>query len=759
MCIINNYIMIELVNLTKIYHTEAEGSLALKGISIKFPEKGFVAITGESGSGKTTLLNVLSGFVSYEEGDLFIDGVDFLSFSEEDLENYRRNDVGFVFQDYHLIEHHTVLDNLIEVLLLHGINYKAAKKKSLDILKKFDLYEQRTLKARSISSGQKQKLAIARALVKEPKIILCDEPTANLDPETSITVLKILADYSKDHLVVVSTHNYEDAQGYATHFVRIYKGVLTAYETLKEVDGTSQEVIKNKKSDVFNIFGIGVKNQIPLTISKVSLSTLLTAGFIFLLTLFSANIDETSTRIISHDTFNNVNQNEIQIIRKDRAFINQEEMIGLNNVAHITGSQLYGLATEMNYYYRLNVDYEDRIIIINSDGEDYVEHRFATLHDNLFLKSYEGIIKESDLSSGLLPTEFNEICVYGDYQIGDIITAYFHDGVLQSSSYFKYDFVVSGLLKDKTEEAYFSPKLLLNFDYMQSTCRAPQFRLQMDYKSYNQTLKKYVNKKGTFVFTPIFNPNIGPLDIQLSSRFLSETDDIAHIGDISDQEVFLATFSDGRIKETTGHMIVKFNGESPLSDDIGFSYLYVGEDIYHMYIDDYNVKTGRVYVDDYSYLDDVIKALTDRKYDCLSEYRASSGQFDEEKQNNRAFSLIFSLILLFVGSFIYLIIGYLLQRGKIGADKTLHLLGGSLSDLRKTSAIEVSFVNILGLILGSLLYVLVYFLPIAYINNINRYLRYYHFIIAASIVIVVTTAIFVLYVNYLNKKAKKGSVI
>ena len=115
-CIIDNYIMIELKNLTKIYHSEEEGSLALKNISIKFPEKGFVAITGESGSGKTTLLSILSGFVSFEEGDFLLDGVDFLSLSDDDLEKYRRNDVGFVFQDYHLIEHHTVLDNLIEVL-------------------------------------------------------------------------------------------------------------------------------------------------------------------------------------------------------------------------------------------------------------------------------------------------------------------------------------------------------------------------------------------------------------------------------------------------------------------------------------------------------------------------------------------------------------------------------------------------------------------------------------------------------------------
>ena len=754
--------MLELVNLTKIYHSEAEGSLALKGISIKFPEKGFVAITGESGSGKTTLLNILSGFVSYEEGDFFVDGVDFQTFSQEDLEKYRRNDVGFVFQDYHLIDHHTVLDNLIEVLLLHGVNYKEAKKKSLEMLKKFNLYEQRSLKARSISSGQKQKLAIARALVKEPKIVLCDEPTANLDPETGLTVLAILSEYAKNHLVIVSTHNYEDAQGFATHFIRIYNGNLTAYETLKETSGVPEEAVKRKKCDVFNIFNIGVKNQIPLTVGKVSFSTILTAGFIFLLTLFSANIDETSTRFISRDTFNNVNQKELQIIRKDREYLNQNEIDELNNIPHVQGTQLYGLATDMNYYYRENIDYEDRIVIMKqqsgTDIIEYVEHRFATLHDDLYLKSYEGIIKESDLASGALPKEYNEIVLYGDYEIGDTVTSYFHDGVLQSSSYFKLDFVVTGLLKEKTDEVYFSPVLLRNFDYMQYTCNAPKFRYQIDFRIWDSIAKKEVDKRGTYILTPIYKSSLGPNEIQLSSTFVAENDSWPGVGPIRHQSVFLSEVIDARTVETSGHIDVSFN-EEVTSDDLTYSYIYVGENIFHTYIDDYKVKTGRVYIDDYSYLDDVIKTLTDKKYDCLSEYRASSGKIDPEKQNNRAVSLILSLVLLIVGAGIYLIFGYLLERGKIGADRTLHFLGGSLSDLRKTSAIQVSIMNLLGLILGCVLYLLATLLPIAYLIDINRYLRFYHFIIAAVIVVVATIAIFVLYMKYLNKKTKKGSAI
>lgn len=751
-----NFIMLELRNLTKIYHTEAEGSLALKGISIKFPEKGFVAITGESGSGKTTLLNILSGFVSYEEGDFFVDGVDFLSLSQEDLENYRRNDIGFVFQDYHLIEHHTVLDNLIEVLLLHGINYKEAKKKSLDILKRFGLTEQKNLKARNISSGQKQKLAIARALVKEPKIVLCDEPTANLDPATGLEILAILKEYANNHLVIVSTHNYEDAQGFATHFVRIYKGVLTAYETLKEVGDIPAESEKKKKCDIFNIFNIGVKNQVPLTIGKIGFSAILTMGFIFLATLFSANIDETSTRIISHDTFNNVNQNELQIIRKDRDFIKEEDIMELSGAAHINGVQYYGLATEMNYYYRENIDYGDEITIGRQevgpmDFVDIIEHHFVIYHNDLFAKSYEGFLKEEDLSSGALPTSYNEIAVYGDYQIGDVITTYFHDSIIQSSSFFKFDFVVSGLLKKETEEAYFSSIFLRSLDFMQSTCAAPSFRFYINFKVYNPYTTLYTDKGGTFSFTPIYNPALGPDEVQLSQTFVNEMNGFPKFDLVNYCDIFFTDKADS-------YYPVSLNAE-PTSEDIKYSYIYVGENIFHQYIDEYQVKTSRVYVDDYSYLDDVIKTLTNKQYDCLSEYRASSGEYDPDRQTQRAVSLIVSLVLLLVGSFIYVIFGYILERSKIGADKTLHLLGGSLKDLRKTSVLQVSFIHLLGLLMGILLYAIAYYLPIAYLQDINRFLRYYHFLLIAGLIIVLAVFVYVLYVKYLHKKTKKGSVI
>ena len=750
--------MLKIVNLTKIYHTADEGSLALKNISIEFPEKGFVAITGESGSGKTTLLNVISGFVSYEEGDFFVDGVDFLSFSPEDVEKYRRNDIGFVFQDYHLIESYTVLDNLVEVLLLHGVKIKEAKKRSLDILKRFGLLDLKSLKARSLSSGQKQKLAIARALVKEPKIILCDEPTANLDPETGLQILAILKEYADNHLVIVSTHNYEDAQGFATHFIRVYKGVLTAYETIKEVEQTPVVVEEKKQSSVLNIFKTGVKNQIPLTTGKVTISAILTAGFIFLATLFSANIDDTATKMISRETFNNVNPTELLIMKKDKSYISEDDMSEIRNISHIKGTQLYGMATEINYYYRENIDFEDKVIILREDvpGTDnyieWTEHRFEPLRDDLYIKSYTGLINESDVVSGTLPQAYDEIALYGNYQIGDTVTIYFHDPVIQGAAYFNLDFKVSGLLKDENEEVYFSNKFMEAMDYTQINFANTSFRFHINFRVFSRYSNTYVYKNATFSFSAIYSTALGDDEVLLSDKFVKESEVFPHFEDISYAAYSLAS-------ETSDIPIVVNFNEQLTSEQIAPSYIYVGKNIYEDVVKDYQVKVARIFVDDYSHLDDIIKGLTSKKYDCLSGYRASSGKVNEDKQTQRAVSLIVSLVLLIVGSFLYLLFAYLLERTKVYADRTLHLLGGSLSDLRKTSALQICFVNLLGYILGCLLYLILYFLPIAYIQEINLYLRFYHFLIVFALVVIVSVFIFYFYYKLLNKKTKKGSVI
>ena len=747
--------MLELVNLTKIYHSETEGSLALKGISVKFPEKGFVAVTGESGSGKTTLLNVLSGFVSYEEGDFFIDGQDFLSFSDEDLEKYRKNDIGFVFQDYHLIESHTVIDNLIEALLIVGVDYRTAKKKAEECLKKFDLYEQRNNKARNISSGQKQKLSIARAIIKEPRIVLCDEPTANLDPETGLAILSILGEYAKNHLVIVSTHNYEDAQSYATHFMRMYKGTLTAFEEIAKVDEEKVVAPNQQKVKSTSLFLTFVKNQVSKSVSKVGFFAAFVAIFVFLIALFSANVDDATTKVLSREIFNNINQNELIIMRKDRENISEDDLDILRNISHVEATQLYGLATEMNYYYREDVDYKNQVTIYReadpaSPGSyiEYTQDVFTVIKDDMYIKSYKGIIDETDLASGKLPEAYNEIAVYGDYELGQEIKIYFHDPVMQGTSYFPLDFKVVGLLKNYHDDAYFSPLFLKGIDYIQYHSNTTLFRLSMRYRIYNRFKGVYENKKVTVEsFTPLYNPKLGPNEVQFAFSFVDNFTSFPEIEDISSIETYLYNHEDEKISCTLQ--------EDIYSKEIASYFVYVGENVFNSYVTSHESNTARVFVDDYSNLDEVISKLTNQKYDCLSEYRAGSREYDVDKQIQRAIILIASLVVFVVMAVLYFFFGYIFDKSRLVDDKTLSLLGLPYPNLRKVAFLHIASATILGVVLGFLIYFIVSLLPIPFIININKYLRFYHFFIVLGTALILGLLIWLKYTKVLLKNIRK----
>ena len=745
--------MIELQNLTKIYHSENEGSLALKGITITFPETGFVAVTGESGSGKTTLLNVLSGFVTYEEGSMIVDGVDFSTFSEEDIETYRKNDIGFVFQDYHLIDGHTVLDNLIEALLIVGVSYKAAKKKSLEYLDKFGLLEHKRAKARELSSGQKQKLAIARALIKEPKIVLCDEPTANLDVESGKTVFAILKEYSQNHLVIVSTHNYEDAQEFVTHFVRLYQGNLTSFDVITQTSKEKVASKQDKSSDFAHLSFINIKNQVPINVIKAVFSSFLVVLSLFMMALFTSNIDDSFTKIISRSVFNNVNQNEMLVMKKNGDYLSNEDLLSLQNVEHVTGNQLYGLATEMNYYYREDIDYGyDVEIVLDEDAMGHVtehtERVFKTLRDGLFIKSVVGMVDESDLASGHLPTDFYDIVIYGDYQIGDTLTIYFRDRILQGFSMFRFDFKVVGLLKDDYN-VLFSDSFVRNIDYIQYYSNTLPLTLLVNYTVPDRYRPE--REKATYSFydfEPIYNPYLGPDEIRLSASFIKGASTFPKV-----EKITSCSYS---CTNVPGVSHVFGFADDLTADELPAFCAYVGENIYHNCIDQYQSKIGRLIIDNYANIDDVIMSMTNLKYDCLSEYRSASNKYDADKRDQRAITLVISLIALFVSVVIYYVFGFFMEKSRLSIDHTLHLLGASKKSVYRSSIIQMSIAYLLGLFLGIVLYIASLWLPIAFLQNANAYLKLYHFFIAGGAVLILIVLLWLKYRQDFLRFNKKG---
>ena len=216
--------MLSLKNIVKEYRSGDTKVQALKGISIDFREHEFVAILGQSGCGKTTTLNIVGGLDQYTSGDLIINGKSTKQFKDKDWDTYRNHSIGFVFQSYNLIPHQSVLSNVEIALTLSGVSKSERRERAIEALKKVGLGDQIHKRPNQMSGGQMQRVAIARALVNDPDIILADEPTGALDTETSIQVMDILREISKDKLIIMVTHNPELAKEYSSRIINLLDG-------------------------------------------------------------------------------------------------------------------------------------------------------------------------------------------------------------------------------------------------------------------------------------------------------------------------------------------------------------------------------------------------------------------------------------------------------------------------------------------------------------------------------------------------------
>ena len=251
--------MLELSDIKKDYVSGSTTVNALKGINLKFRDCEFVSILGQSGCGKTTMLNIIGGLDKYTSGDLKINGVSTKNYKDRDWDFYRNNSIGFVFQSYNLIPHQSVLSNVELALTLSGVSKSERRKRAIEALEKVGLGEQIHKKPNQMSGGQMQRVAIARALVNDPDILLADEPTGALDTETSIQIMEILKEISKDRLIIMVTHNPELAKDYSTRIVRLLDGVITD-DSNPYTQEDMEADIKAKEAAKAEISAASVKN-------------------------------------------------------------------------------------------------------------------------------------------------------------------------------------------------------------------------------------------------------------------------------------------------------------------------------------------------------------------------------------------------------------------------------------------------------------------------------------------------------------------
>jgi len=440
--------MLKLVNIKKDYKVAKEIVPALKGINLEFRNNEFVSILGPSGCGKTTLLNIIGGLDKYSEGDLIINGKSTKDYKNKDWDAYRNYSIGFVFQNYNLIPHLTVLGNVEMALTLSGISKLERRKKAVKALKQVGLGDKLNKKPKHLSGGQMQRVAIARAIVNDPDIILADEPTGALDSKTSVQIMNILKEISKNKLIIMVTHNPELANEYSNRIIKLVDGMVIDDSNPHELEKTTKVNEKKKKTSMsfMTALSLSLKNLFTKKARTILTSIAGSIGIIGIALVLSLSnglknyidkmqadtlssypliIEEETIDISSliDTTVNKTKLDKFPTLKEvyiNKVMKNYENMYTANNITDeyienviekidpdLLNGIIYNRDFEVNFY--TNNGY----MIQTVDGENYYS-RLSTSAWQEMLNNNNFIDSQYNILEGRLPVEKDEIIIVVD---------------------------------------------------------------------------------------------------------------------------------------------------------------------------------------------------------------------------------------------------------------------------------------------------------------------------------------------------------
>ncbi len=451
--------MLKLEKIKKTYKTGEFVQDALKDLTIEFRENEFVAILGPSGSGKTTLLNIIGGLDRYDKGNLIINGKETRNFKNEDWDAYRNNCIGFVFQNYNLIPHISILGNVEMAMTLSGISKKERREKSYEVLEKVGLKDHVHKKPNQLSGGQMQRVAIARALANDPDIILADEPTGALDSKTSIQILDLIKEIAKDKLVVMVTHNSKLAHEYADRIVNLKDGKLSddTNPVKKSNEKFTYEIVKTAMN-----FFTALKLSFNNTITKIGRT---------LLTSFASSIGIIGIALILSLS----NGFDKQIEKFEAATISSLPIIISQNSVDINVESLK--ETHDSYHKTENKFPDDKEIY---PYENYYEE---IVHDNIFTEDYIKYINNIDkkLLTGISNIRMYKLNLFNK-----------KDGVVNPLNLDQTAFQVIPKQVDETRESYLNK----NFDLLHGTLPQNKEDIIIIVNPFNQLSSKLLDSLG-----------------------------------------------------------------------------------------------------------------------------------------------------------------------------------------------------------------------------------------------------------------------
>jgi len=791
--------ILRLQNISKYYYSDTSVTQALRKINLEFSMSEFVAITGESGGGKSTLLNMISGMDTFDEGEMYYRGQPTFQYDDQDWEEYRRNQIGFVFQDYSLINHYTALDNVLAALVIQGKDPAECRDEAMDYLEQVGLTGQAAQRASQLSSGQKQRLSIARALAKNTDIIVADEPTGNLDSETGQQIMEILERLSHQKLVIMVTHNYDQAAPYVTRRIRLHDGeVVTDVPVNKRDENVDSDYqnppksenktgnngkAKKKKQNMARFFAL---KNIKMQKGR--------AGFFFAFFLITAVVsflfigellvyaDDRITKEYDTSAYLQKNDKRLSVRHPDNSVLTEKDRAAIASVKYVDQVDLCDYANDVNYYIEKDKDYEvaygskERLISnVQDDSDEENDQGVRLLDKSHFMKSSTAITGE-DLSAGRLPKERNEIVLYtsDSRKLNSEITCYFSSDNLWkegTSCYQKLKIV--GILKDNTKQVYFHPELCEMLTYgLDRFVVWTQFCWDALYNQYNGTFKPaYVvvgdglkkNQVRVSENYKIPSTGYGLIPNDLKKAFVGQgcihieqtkSGIDAELKDAIEQNMSAAGYEEDSEEESSEDSEDGDN-EDGIKFDIeyvedfskqGADFIEVSPAIYRKLRDYYNIGTTQasVYIANYSKTDKVISALKEKGYDAVSTLRISSTRYMQDKVYKRLEVIGISCMILIILAILQILIVRSILKIKKKDYSVLRFMGMRRKQLCRITYQEMGVHGIAAVIVTLIVMLILRQAGVAFIRNM---LFYYSIIgivgfLAYNIILMLLTVFF-----------------
>lgn len=706
---------IELQNISKSYYSEAAVTQALRKVSLTFVHGEFVAITGESGSGKSTLLNIIGGMDSFDEGEMIVNGKPTFQYTEEDWEAYRRNQIGYVFQDYSLIGHYTALDNITGALLIMGKDKEEAQATAMEYLKKVGLEGYEKHPATELSSGQKQRLSIARALAKNTGIIIADEPTGNLDSETGRQIVELLKELSKESLVLMVTHNYPQAAPYVTRKIRLHEGIIVSDITenqpgsITEPGPAAQKDTDIQKDEEYSEIPFREKlsnhikqsrehNKLAMWFSHLNIKTqpgraIMFTSFLLIISMVSFLLigelhlqsDDIFTREYSQAAFRRKAPERIVAAHTDDSEITEEDLEEIRKIPYVRTADSCSYANDINFYIKKGKDYkfiygQRGITGFGQTTSESEGGKLVSFLDTSHFMMSDDIITENDLSAGNLPQSRNEIVLYSENKniIGTSTSCYFTAAnIWDTNEYYQKDLKISGILKEETEQVYFSKELC---NMLSSNINSGEFLIC---SIYSDILKDYKQK---VPLVPVINDELSGNDMLLSNEVFRK-----YGGNIFQYRDYVPDSKTKEILHTE-----EINPSEKIPNTSSSYFLETSEEFYYKYNTNSSNQVS-IYISSYAKTSQVIKKLEKKNYKAISTYRVSVGDYIEDLVNERL--VIIGICAL--GLVILLAAGILILRSllkiRIKDYYVLKFIGMKLNAIHKTCYHETCLYSIFAM--------------------------------------------------------------